>query len=147
MPHRSSLASSFCPRALANVAQSPEYESWADFSQAARCHARSAKAIRRGYNISSNWGRVRIVSVHTWDWIPVGRRGEGRGGEGRGGEGRGGEGRGGEGRGGEGRQTVSPHNIQAPYTSGHLKFKTFQGYLKNKFKTVLMTYELLSAVK
>ena len=71
MLRRSSLAISFCPRALAKVAQSPECESWADFSQAARCHARSAKAMRRGYSIPSNCARVRIVSVHTWDWIPA----------------------------------------------------------------------------
>ena len=32
--------------------------------------------------------------------------------------------------------------IQGPYTSGHLKFKAFQGYLKKKFKTVLTTYVL-----
>ena len=35
---------------------------------------------------------------------------------------------------------------QGPYASGQLKFKAFQGYLKNKFKTVLMTYVFLSAV-
>ena len=35
---------------------------------------------------------------------------------------------------------------QGPYMSGHLKFKAFQGYLKKKFKAVLTTYVLLSAV-
>ena len=35
---------------------------------------------------------------------------------------------------------------QGAYTPGHLKFKAIQDYLKKKFKTVLTTYVLLSAV-